>query len=220
MFKSKSNTFFVGYLDKFHIHAGVSQRKPVELVLKKLFALKDLKDELWQIPIAERAFPAPNRAMAKECVVRCGGKRLDIAVVNNLVWLTFVPEVVHCARFFPLAGGFDDRNPRARSQSRKAHHPPSSLPYSFSIGCARCPATLSCGKETEKFRPKQPKRQKPRNTGNFRPGLLKSESNQIQPFSLHTGGLEIPNAGEHRAQVRFFPNRALSESSLRPNLCG
>jgi hypothetical protein len=54
----------------------------------------------------------------------------------------------------------------------------------------------------------------------FDPGRLKSNFNQIQPFSLHTGGLEIPNAGEHHAPGRFSPNRALFGSGLRPNLCG
>jgi len=63
----------------------------VELVLKNSSALKDLKGELWWIPIAERAFLEPDRAMAIECAGRCGGGVcLDNAVVTSQVWLAFV----------------------------------------------------------------------------------------------------------------------------------
>ncbi len=55
-----------------------------------------------------------------------------------------------------------------------------------------------------------------KNTGEFLLRLLKPRSNQKQLFSLHTGGLEIPNGGERRAQGRSSPNRA--PSGLRPGL--
>jgi hypothetical protein len=101
MLISKSNTFFEGYLDQFHIHAGVSYKDAGGAYLKEFIRAEEFERRALADTDRRTAGPAPNRAMVTYCIVCRSRRCLDNTGVNNSVWLAFVLEIVPCARFFP-----------------------------------------------------------------------------------------------------------------------